>query len=272
MLDSFIHRNPWFKGDIVVIQDQLPAQEKSYLTLRFPHLQFLQVSSELKAAIAKLVVFNPSLKRPQARFFSLDLFRLNHYQQLLFCDSDLLFLDSIEPLFQTQKPLIACGDGAYYWDKAIKKDTFTRVDPPQTLDENILIETFNAGLMVFNQNLLSPTIYSQILQLLDPLHWQAVESEHTDQAVFNRYFAGQQQLVGPEYNYLMGHRQIIWQKSGIGLDAAKVIHFNKRCKPWLANHTLQTTLQDPAYIKALRYWYNAHIDCLQRLHLYHARS
>lgn len=267
MLDSFFQHNRWFNGDVVVIHNKLPAQQQSQLQCRFPAIRFLQISAEMEGALEQLVLFRPNLNNRKTRFYALEAIRLNDYRRLLFCDSDLLFRGSIEPLFQNRQPLICCGDGIYYWGGGRERESFAQRRQVDCSNPNILCKTFNSGLLLYEHSLLGPHHYSKLMAQLDPERWGKITAPHTDQIVLNRFYAGQQYLAGAEYNYLLGHRPLIFEKCGLTIDAAKVLHFNGRAKPWLTERVLQQTQQDPAYIKAVKYWYNAYIACLQRLHL-----
>lgn len=267
MLDSFFQHNRWFDGDVVVIHNRLPAQQQNQLRSRFATIRFLQISAELEAALEQLLHIRPDLNQHKSQFYALDAIRLGDYRRLLFCDSDLLFRDSIEPLFQLKQPLIGGGDGIYYRGGGRTRDHFAEHHPVDCSNPNILCHTFNSGLLLYDNSLLGAEPYRQLIAELAPQPWCQTTTPHTDQFVLNRFYAGQQYLVGAEYNYLLGHRALIFEKCGLTIDAAKVLHFNGRAKPWLTERVLQQTQQDPAYIKAAKYWFDAYIACLQRLHL-----
>ena len=113
-LHSFLRHNPWFDGDLVVIHNQLDRDLLKILEVCFDQVRFLQVSEALRSRVQNLVACHPDLSARQARFYSLESFRLQGYEQVLFCDSDVLFRQSIEDLFALSQPLICCGDGPHY--------------------------------------------------------------------------------------------------------------------------------------------------------------
>lgn len=271
MLHSFLKHNPWFQGDMVIIHDKLDRTSRDYFIRCFDRVRFIPVSASLKQRLQDLITVQPELAARQARFYSLEIFRLTGYDKVLFCDSDLLFRHSVDELFNFKQPLICCGDGAYYRGNARHAVSFTEIgqtdretsNPAQT---NLLSNTFNVGLLRIDGSLLQEEHYIGLLTLLSNTTWQQVETGHTDQVLYNRYFARQQTLVSCTYNYLMPYRATIYAHAGVPLGEAHVLHFNGPAKPWKFRHTLSSVQRDAALIQALKFWYDAYIECLKFMH------
>jgi alpha-N-acetylglucosamine transferase len=110
-LHSFLKHNRWFKGDIAIIHDQLSEEYRESLSRIYDKVRFLKADPQLLARVTEITEVFPEFASKQARFYSLETFRLREYDKVLFCDSDLLFRRPIQDLFDMPQPLIACGDG-----------------------------------------------------------------------------------------------------------------------------------------------------------------
>ncbi len=121
--------------------------------------------------------------------------------------------------------------------------------------------------MLIDRQLLQEHHYTNLLVLLSAKTWQQTQTAHTDQLLYNLYFAGEQTLVNSAYNYLLAYRAAIYAKEGRRLSEARVLHFNGPIKPWQPRHTLHAIQRDAALIQALKFWYDAYIECLKDLHL-----
>ena len=272
MLYSFLKQNPWFKGDIVIIHGALGSNSQQDLALCFDRVRFLAISPRLTICLQKLITLRPDLASRQARFYSLEIFRLEAYDKVLFCDSDLLFRKSVDALFEAGHALICCGDKPYYRGNSRHAISFAEIS--ESADEatsnapsSVLRQTFNAGFLLLDALLLNEDHYTGILALLSEKTWQQIKTDHSDQVLYNLYFAGKQVLVGCEYNYLLSHRSAIYAREHVPLTEARVLHFNGPTKPWQLMRTLPAIQHDAALIQALRLWYEEYIECLEYMHL-----
>jgi lipopolysaccharide biosynthesis glycosyltransferase len=263
-LYSFLKHNRWFTGDIVVIHDELSEEYRTHLVNLDQRVKFLKVSEHLLLRVAEVAKVFPEFAQKEARFFSLETFRLRDYEKVLFCDSDLLFRRSIEDLFDLPQPLIVCGDGAYYHGRGRKWRGEQSANKNNALS---LYDTFNSGVFLADKSLLTDENYAGLLNLVDSRTYQTPNMKLADQVMLNLYFAGQQYLVSGTYNYLLAHRAAIYEREGLGFMDARVLHFNVRYKPWLAHEVLREGTQDPAFIKACGLWFNDYVECLQSLFL-----
>lgn len=262
-LYSFLKHNLWFKGEIFIICNELSAQNREYLELLSDKVKFLKVGGELLARVEEITGVFPEFRTKQARYYSIETFRLRNYKKILFLDSDLLVRDSIQELFEIEEEFIACGDGAFYkgtgrrWGSGIEDEETVRV----------LYDTFNSGLFLVGGKLLTDEIYGGLLRLVDSRIYKTPNMRLADQVVLNLYFAGRQHLVSGTYNYLLAHRDSIFKREKIELQSARVLHFNGQQKPWMAEEVLNYGLHDAGFIQACRFWFDSYAECLQKLFL-----
>jgi lipopolysaccharide biosynthesis glycosyltransferase len=266
MLHSFLAQNRWFNGDIVVIHRQLTVEHRRYLARIHENVRFLEVSAELQARVNDIVRKYPDFASLQARFYSLETFRLRGYGKVLFCDSDLLFRRPIPELFELPQSLVVCGDAFHYRDRPREWRGRSNQAASDTLEAVPYHDTFNSGVVLIGQELLTDEHYVGLLDLVDANMNESC-STIADQVVFNMYFAGQQHLISATYNYMLGHRAAIYAKEGLRLTDAHVLHYNGPVKPWRAVRLLEASQREPRMIKACAFWFDAYVACLQHLYL-----
>jgi len=265
MLGSFLAKNPWFSGDIIVIHDGLDERLLTSLRDSFPNLLTQEIGDQLSQRLDAISAAAPWLGNKRLQFASLEIVAFDSYDSLLFFDSDLLFLNSIEDLVLPgqKEGLICCGDGAYHRGNARRADDFTEIscDP---VEEGCLHNTFNSGFMILPKKYLGQDRYLAFLDLLVPERWAEDTTGHTDQMLFNMLFAGQQKIVSPMYNYALLHRKIIEDRSGLTPADAHILHFNGAAKPWLPAEILRQSAIDQAILPASRLWNKAYKAALKR--------
>ena len=262
-LQSFANSHRNFAGDVVVIYDELSALARGLLRAICPRVRLVPVSSALRQRIAAFGSARPEFGDSLARFFALDVFLLSGYRKVLYCDSDVLFRQSIDELFGRREALICCGDAPQLLGKYRSAESFLPIDPADGADA--LRETFNDGLLLVDAALLGADRHADLLAMLVPEAWPAGTS-HTKQLLQNRHFAGRQTLVSSTYNFLLASAAAITRREGITAAEAKVLHFNLPAKPWMPAAALRQTLTT-APSTAWSFWYQAWLECLSALHL-----
>jgi lipopolysaccharide biosynthesis glycosyltransferase len=255
MIRSFIDANPWFSGDIIVIYDGLTEQTATALKYHWPNIMLRKVGAELTERMAAVAAAAGWQSNKQLQFASLEAFALEDYDRVIFCDSDILFLASIEHLLAIEAPLIACGDGANFRGNLRRISDFAEVTAQTAQPKSKYIsDTFNTGMMIIRMDEKSRENYGQLVAMMDPQIWRNDQTGHTDQMLLNIYFAGQQTIADPSYNYLMSHRALIEKATGIDIEKARAIHFTGPAKPWLGLDKLRATELDQPYFEAYRKW------------------
>ena len=266
MIHSFIEHNPWFEGDIVIIHDDLDETHRQCYETGFERIHFLSVSSRLLNRLNPLLPIRDHLKQRQARFYSLEVFRLQDYDKVLFCDGDILFRGSIYDLLTREENLVCCGDGLYYRGGCRDAATFNILYGEDCQKKGVLQKPFNSGFMLVGKALLTDDYYAGLLDWLDVKIWEKFKTTMSDQAVLNLHFTGEYGLARSKYNYLLRYRSDILKAEGTHLTEAKVLHYCGPVKPWLPDLMTPAALQDPGLIQALAFWQAAYIACLKALH------
>ena len=246
LLRSFLTHNPWFRGEIVVIADDLSEASQRSLEVAAERVRFLGVSKDLTSRIAAVVAAYPSLAPLQARFHALETFRLRGYDRVLFCDSDLLFRASVEDLLQLPEAFIAAGDIGYYAGRG---------------------NTFNSGFMLIDRVHLTEDCWRGLLDKTEPQVFEGRRVALADQIVLSAYFAGRARIVSGACNFLLACHQEIAASAGLSLSRARVVHFNFGRKPWMPEEALGASTRDPVVASACAMWQQDFADCLEGLAL-----
>lgn len=258
MLHSFLRANPWFAGDIIVFHEMLAPALAEQLQRAFPEVRLRPASAQLTARLDALVAARPDIAGRRARLLSLDAFALTGYDQLIFCDSDMLFLGDFSGLFDRPDPLIACPDGPVLRGGA--RDPLSFAEVADDGRDGLLRGSFNAGMMVIAPRLLGEAVWEALLARVESASWEGVVTGHTDQLLLNRHFAGRATLVGITYNLLLLHRGEGPADGVPDIAEARALHFNGAAKPWRHDAMLNAVAGNPAAGEALGLWLEANRD------------
>ncbi len=255
MLDSFLRLNPWFNGQITVIHDDLTVAAAAELETAFPRLTCRAPSNDLARAIDTLIAERPSLASRYRRFFSLDLFDGMAARPALFVDSDVLFCASVEAAASLGASIAASGDRAYLAGNT--RDPETLAESTGAADA-AQFRSFNAGFVRVSQELRQAAVRDRVLGELAPERWSSVASDHTDQAVLNRLFGAEVQILDHSYNFMLGHLGRSSKAAGGAVQDARVLHFNGRTKPWQMDDRLRARAENRDFAFALAAWHAAY--------------
>lgn len=277
-LGTFLRHHPEFAGDLVVVQDGLPAASRDVLRAAFARVRFQDVSPELGDRLARLNAVHHRFRGRTASLYYLDAFRLRGYRKVLCCDSDLLFQAPIGELFDATDALICCGDREFLAGRARDTATYLPTSLPGGASRGgtrtVLTRTFNCGFLVVDACLTGPSVHADLLDMVAPETWRASRVSLTDQLLLNRYFAGRQTLVSWTYNYLLPEAAAIHAREGLDPARAKVLHYKAPLKPWMTGDMLQWAMEHPPEHTAPAFtrWYDAYRDCLAGAYLRNARK
>jgi lipopolysaccharide biosynthesis glycosyltransferase len=229
LLFSFLKYNPNFQGDLIVIHDNLKPKFKKVLTDKFA-VKFKQIGQELKEALNSLTLDLPQFGKNQERFWSLEFFGLNDYNQLLFLDSDIVCKGSMEELWNLKDEFSACPDLSYFNNKFRNKKSF---ELSSSLDKISDFErTFNAGVMLYNPTKNREINYKELLNLLSSDTYRNITSGHTDQYLLNLYFHTRVNWLSAKYNFIVREATNIKLKEGASSNDAVFMHYIRNPKPW----------------------------------------
>lgn len=238
---SFLKHHPNFVGDLIVIHHNLSTDKQEELSGLFD-VKFVQISDAIIQAVATLVQEKKALKNRYQRFWSLEVFKLNQYDHLLFLDSDILCRGSLEPLFDLPYGVSACPDLSFYEGASRNRLSFQKVPSAVHSAENIL-KTFNAGLFSIRFSKLSPSVYTELLALLKYDVFSSVKSGHTDQYVLNVFFENKVNSLGVEYNYVLKNVKKVEATTGISAEEAVIWHYIRHPKPWKMRRIIKNRLK-----------------------------
>lgn len=267
-LASFLQHHPNFDGDIVVMAEDLSERSREVLSALSPRLRFEAPSAGLAGRAARLCEAHPVLRRQRASFYTLEAFRLGGYRKLLALDGDLLFQANVAALLDSPGELVCCPD--QFALRGIRREatTYLPVDD-RAPKAGTVGNTFNAGVLLIDGSLLRRSVYDDLVAMVAPSTWRGVKAVNTDQLVLNRYFAGRQTLASAAYNYLVTDAAAIRAREGVGIAAARVLHFKLPIKPWTPEAMLDWARPRPAYLLPPGYkrWYRAFLSGLAATNL-----
>ena len=267
-LASFLQHHPGFDGDIVVVAEDLSERSREVLSALSPRLRFEAPSAALADRAARLCEAHPVLRRQRTSFYTLEAFRLGGYRKLLALDGDLLFQANVAALLDSPGELICCPDQFALRGLSRDATTYLPVDDRAPVVGTVG-NTFNAGVLLIDGSLLRRSVYDDLVAMVAPSTWRGVKAVNTDQLVLNRYFAGRQTLASAAYNYLVTDAAAIRAREGVGIDAARVLHFKLPIKPWTPEAMLDWARPRPAYLLPSGYkrWYRAFLSGLAATNL-----
>lgn len=237
---SFLKHHPNFKGEFVVIHNQLPQYLQIALRKSFP-VKFEQVSQELLFKLTELSLSCQQFSNKLTRFWSIELFRLKQYSKILFLDSDILCKGNLGNLMKLEDQFVAVADLSHYKGRFRDRSTFEFSALVNAT--SVFQRTFNAGVMLVNQRNNQENNYEQLLNGLSAEKLKQVSSGHTDQYLLNTYFEDKVTYVGANYNYILREEDFILEKEGVSTKDAKVWHYIRNPKPWNFKRLLKNKLK-----------------------------
>jgi lipopolysaccharide biosynthesis glycosyltransferase len=198
-MKSFLHFNPWFDHEFVVLDVGLGEQGREAMLKYYRNIRFLSPEK----GNYKAVDMSRTADTLKKTYYTLDVFRLTEYDRITAIDMDVLVLGDIKAVFDCEAPLaMVRGYNA-------------------KLDE--LRRDFNSGVFTVNKPYIGDEHYRKLLDLARRGH------SMPDQKVINSYFAGQIHELPKIYN--VEKRMISTKAFKDVLDNARIIHF-VASKPW----------------------------------------
>ena len=265
MLYTFLKYNKWFGGEIVILHDNnLTNTTRDTLSL-FDNLFFVEIDPILANGVETLIKEYPQYEKKYRRFFSIEIFKLNDYDKILFLDSDTLIKNDISTIFFSGTDILACHDVSYYLNKVRDSKTFECINKES---KHLCIEhSFNTGVMLIGKKYINKEVYDDLVQMIYNTRWNLLITPHTDQYILSHYFNNCIQFMDIKYNLLSPHYELIYQKEKIDIDAAAILHFVGRGKPWQHKEILDRVIKNNSYVFFLKQWYEEYIDFLLTYHL-----
>jgi lipopolysaccharide biosynthesis glycosyltransferase len=190
----------------------------------------------------------PALRNRQDRFLSLDALLLPGPWPRLFLDSDILVCGDLSGMMIHSVQIVACPDATMLRGRERHDATFAEIEPNE---DDPPKPSFNAGVILIQGDVADSTVASELLELLSPQRWQAVASDHTDQAVWNQLFRDHVGLIEPAYNFMVGHAGLYREAQ---LQDIRLLHFNGGAKPWLPDRFGAAIAQGGLVAEAFEMW------------------
>ncbi len=254
LLYSFIKFNPWFDGDVVVVETgDLSDQTRERLNNIYP-VRFIQSSPELETRMDDLISEIPWLVNKRAHFHVFELFQLTDYQHIVYVDGDTYCCGDIRELFYREEPFLACPDAftlrRQLWDRLADH-------APEQLPEASpygpdVGRSFNSGVMSINGELINRQTYLGLLEVLNPQVFE--RSDFGDQMALNVYFKGQFTSISACYNYMVLIEEYVKGLEDITSLDARIVHFAGRIKPWFEFAYPEVLEKAPHYLKFIDNW------------------
>ncbi len=198
-MKSFLHFNPWFNLEFVVMDVGLGADGRKLMLEFYQNIQFI----EPMARNYKAVDMSRTADSLKATYYTLDVFALTDYDRITAVDMDVLVLGDVKAVFDCEAPL------------AMVRGYNAKLD--------ILRNDFNSGVFTINKPFIGEEHYRRLLDIARRGH------SMPDQKVINSAFAGQIHELPKIYN--VEKRMISTVKYRDVLDQARILHF-VASKPW----------------------------------------
>ena len=232
MIHSFLMRNKWFQGKILIIEDDLDDHMKAMLSL-YPGIDFHTVSPDLHNRLQIFTKVLPHYSSKVRKFYMLDVFKLEGLDQLLFLDSDILCTGDLKTLFELRKKgLVAARDKSAHLGEMREEHTFLSFTKMQQKANKSYLDCFNSGMLLINYDKLDKNIFQDLLGMISPMKYATVQTGHADQYLLNIYFKDKTHLVSARWNFLLHCEEAILQSENIRPVDAELLHYVKSQKPW----------------------------------------
>ncbi len=263
MIFSFLKTNSWFKGDVIVVGQELSEITVSRLAI-FPNIIIEAPSALLQGKLKQLAADIPSRSQAESVFYSLEIFRFSRYDKILFLDSDVIVMKNLEELVALPGDFYACDE--WYSGKGRTMSDYAQVDHA-TPGDDIISHPVNSGFMLVSGEMLIPGIYEELVEFLDPGHWRNCSIRFTDEVVINKFFNRRIEILDARYNYRPKIAEGIFKAGKVKFEDARIIHFLLKAKPWNFDQVYRTSIRKMEMLKAFESWYSWYFDFLSWFHL-----
>lgn len=265
LVHSFLKRNPWFGGDIVIITDGLQAGQED-LFRNFPNVMFRKPGDDLLLHIGSLCRQLPDYFAKRKRFYSIEVFNLQGYDQLFFFDSDMLVTGDLSEIMQHPADLMACSDMFGHPGRVRDKVTFKRKPVSDFKEESAFLSmTFNAGFIAIGSNYLNNNTYEGLMQLIHKDIYEKIRTHNTDQVVFNLYFDRKVAFLPVEYNFILSKSLALFETKMVDPGEVKILHFTGNYKPWKSSSKMDELAANPDFIPYFKRWHSEYSEVIRNL-------
>jgi lipopolysaccharide biosynthesis glycosyltransferase len=231
LFHSFLTHNPWFTGNLIVIDGGLSEISKASLTGKF-NVIIKQPDNKIEEQLDNLITLLPAYAKTRARFYSLEMFSFNGYDQVLFLDSDMLCLHNVHDLFLAGHSFAACADHRYYQNCVRNKKTFLPVErstETELFNEHFIDRFFNTGFMLVNGSLLNDAMFHKLINAIQPGAFKTIQTGHTDTVILNNELLSKVTWLDIKYNLYA----TLFDSAVVAGVEPCFVHFMGKQKPWM---------------------------------------
>lgn len=263
MLHTFFKYNPWFEGDVIIVDHELEKRDRSLLEV-FPNVKFITPPPELSKAVEPIYKVRPDIAHSKVQFNLLALFNLSGYDKYIYVDGDAFFQASIFDQVSKVKSIMFSPDRPSHL--GIARDACTyKMAHDHDGSNKYWYQTFNTGVIISDDTYFTQSVYLEMLDLLQPDFFLPLKRSANDQYLINRYFRENYYPLSAKYNYRLGLAPILEKEKGLTLDDAAIIHFSGKKNPWIPDHVFSATQKEPLYVKAMSKWLSEYESFLATL-------
>lgn len=265
MIHSFLETNTWYKGEIVIIYEDLTDEMKTDLLI-FKQVRLVRISAELEKKLDELCTAIPKFRNIIARFYSFEAFGMTGYEKVLFLDSDMVFLKSIQEVFELPDQFYASAESCWYVGLGRRISTYEKASGSGD-DPDFIPLPVNSGFMLLDQSVTGANNYAKLLEMIVPDVWISRNTFHADQLLINLHFNHKVTRLDSSYNYRSKDAAEVKLIDHVDFEDVKIFHYFRWYKPWRFNEVLRTSGADMNVIKGYQIWYACYIEFLKFYHL-----
>lgn len=234
MIHSFLRTNPWFSGDIVVFHSTKlsPLSDKGMKSILKINdkIKFKKVDDSCYDQMYKHFKARIPVKR-EVRALRFETFVLGGYDKVMYADSDMLFLGSVEDMFNQDYGITITRDG---WGGRV----FT--DPIKCVKNGV---SMSGGLFVVSSEAIGKCYKPSLIKYGERYNMSEYDCVMYDQSVMNKFFKNTSVVIMP--NKFNVNRKWISDTKKCPVSDIRAVHFCDE-KPWISIPT--------GYTKAVGLW------------------
>lgn len=222
MIHSFLRTNPWFSGDIVVFHSarMSPLSDKGMKSILKINdkIKFKKVDDSCYDNMYKHFKSRIPVKR-EVRALRFETFVLGGYDKVMYADSDMLFLGSVEEMFNQEAGITITRDG---WGGRV----FT--DPIKCVKNGV---SMSGGLFVVSSEAIGKCYKPSLIKYGERYNMSEYDCVMYDQSVMNKFFKNTSVVIMP--NKFNVNRKWISDTKKCPVSDIRAVHFCDE-KPWIS--------------------------------------
>jgi hypothetical protein len=265
LIHSFLKRNSWFNGDIVIITEGLKPGQAD-LFRNFPNISFRNPGNNLLLCLASLCNALPAYCKRRKWFYSIEVFNLKGYDKVFFFDSDMLVVSDLFEIMMLPDDLMACSDLVAHAGKVRDRVSFVRKPISDFIGDGAFLgKSFNAGFIAIGGKYLNESTYEGLIRLVHKRVFENIRTHNTDQVVYNLYFDGLVSLLPVGYNFVLSKAIDLFATKRIKPGEEKILHYTGSYKPWKLSSKMDELMLDPYFAKCINDWHAEYQEVMSKI-------